>query len=109
MANLKALPKLRELNLNRTQIGNKGLENLQSTSKLQLLLLNGAECEPYLTCDDRVMREHAEEVQGVGMLRFQVHDDDPRPQPLQAHGRLDHVFKPVDDECWVRIGPGPWR
>lgn len=26
------------------------------------LLLNGAECEPYLTCDDRVMREYADEV-----------------------------------------------
>jgi electron transport complex protein RnfC len=29
---------------------------------LDCLLLNGAECEPYLTCDDRVMREHAAEV-----------------------------------------------
>jgi electron transport complex protein RnfC len=27
-----------------------------------MLLLNGAECEPYLTCDDRIMREHAAEV-----------------------------------------------
>jgi Na+-translocating ferredoxin:NAD+ oxidoreductase subunit C len=30
--------------------------------KLDTLLVNGAECEPYLTCDDRVMREHAAEV-----------------------------------------------
>jgi electron transport complex protein RnfC len=29
---------------------------------IETLLLNGAECEPYLTCDDRVMREHAQEV-----------------------------------------------
>jgi len=25
-------------------------------------ILNGAECEPYLTCDDRVMREYTEEI-----------------------------------------------
>lgn len=30
--------------------------------KLDTLLINGAECEPYLTCDDRVMREYADEV-----------------------------------------------
>lgn len=30
--------------------------------KLDTLLLNGAECEPYITCDDRVMREHAAEI-----------------------------------------------
>ncbi len=26
------------------------------------LVVNGAECEPYLTCDDRLMKEHAEEI-----------------------------------------------
>lgn len=26
------------------------------------LILNGAECEPYITCDDRLMREHAAEI-----------------------------------------------
>ena len=30
--------------------------------KLHTLILNGAECEPYLTCDDRLMRESAEEI-----------------------------------------------
>jgi electron transport complex protein RnfC len=29
---------------------------------LDTLLLNGAECEPYITSDDRVMREHASEI-----------------------------------------------
>lgn len=36
--------------------------NLGEQKKLDTLLLNGAECEPYLTCDDRVMREYADEV-----------------------------------------------
>lgn len=36
---------------------------------LDTLLLNGAECEPYLTCDDRLMRENAEEiVDGAGIM-----------------------------------------
>lgn len=26
------------------------------------ILINGAECEPYLTCDDRLMREHSREI-----------------------------------------------
>jgi electron transport complex protein RnfC len=36
--------------------------NLGTQKKLHTLLLNGAECEPYLTCDDRVMQEHSDEV-----------------------------------------------
>jgi len=36
--------------------------NLGTERKLETLLLNGAECEPYLTCDDRVMREFAAEI-----------------------------------------------
>ncbi|MDO4431314.1 MAG: electron transport complex subunit RsxC [Lonepinella koalarum] len=30
--------------------------------KIKLLIINGAECEPYITCDDRLMREYAEEI-----------------------------------------------
>lgn len=30
--------------------------------RLDLLILNGAECEPYLTCDDRLMRERPEQL-----------------------------------------------
>jgi electron transport complex protein RnfC len=34
------------------------------------LVLNGAECEPYITCDDRLMRERAAEIiEGAGILR----------------------------------------
>ncbi len=36
-----------------------------------ILLLNGAECEPYLTCDDRIMQEHAEDV--VDGARIMAH------------------------------------
>ena len=34
------------------------------------LVINGAECEPFMTCDDMLMRERAEEIiRGVGVFR----------------------------------------
>lgn len=33
--------------------------NLGRRTKIETLLINGGECEPYLTCDDRLMRERA--------------------------------------------------
>ncbi len=36
--------------------------NLGKRFSLHTLVINGAECEPYLTCDDRLMREHATEI-----------------------------------------------
>ncbi len=38
--------------------------------KIKTLVLNGAECEPYITCDDMLMRERAAEiVQGAAIMR----------------------------------------
>ncbi|MDG2961060.1 electron transport complex subunit RsxC [Bisgaard Taxon 10/6] len=39
--------------------------------KVKLLIINGAECEPYITCDDRLMRDYAAEIiEGVRILRY---------------------------------------
>ncbi len=39
-------------------------------SKTRTLIINGAECEPYITADDRLMQEYADElVQGCEILR----------------------------------------
>ncbi|MGC8854494.1 MAG: electron transport complex subunit RsxC [Halothiobacillaceae bacterium] len=35
---------------------------------IHTVVLNGAECEPYITCDDRLMRERAEEVLRGGQI-----------------------------------------
>ncbi|MEO8330938.1 MAG: electron transport complex subunit RsxC, partial [Gallionella sp.] len=41
--------------------------------KVDTLILNAAECEPYITCDDMLMRERAAEiVKGAEMLRYIV-------------------------------------
>jgi len=38
--------------------------------KVEVLIINGAECEPYLTSDDRLMRERADEmIEGVRILK----------------------------------------
>jgi electron transport complex protein RnfC len=42
-----------------------------STLPLDYLLLNGVECEPYISCDDMLMREHALEVlKGAQVLMY---------------------------------------
>ena len=41
---------------------------------IHTLLINGAECEPYITCDDRLMREHAAYiVAGAKILQHALH------------------------------------
>lgn len=43
--------------------------NLSRSSGVQTLIMNGGECEPYLTCDDRIMRERAGQiVEGVRFI-----------------------------------------
>lgn len=36
--------------------------NLRNRYQIHTLVINGAECEPYLTCDDRLMRERSEAI-----------------------------------------------
>lgn len=36
--------------------------NLGKNHRIHTLIINGGECEPYLTCDDRLMRERAHQV-----------------------------------------------
>lgn len=41
------------------------------------LIINGGECEPYLSCDDRLMREHAAEiVDGMRIIRHAIGAND---------------------------------
>ena len=41
---------------------------------IETLILNGAECEPYITCDDRLMRERPDVVmEGARIMRHALH------------------------------------
>jgi Na+-translocating ferredoxin:NAD+ oxidoreductase subunit C len=58
----------------------------------QVLILNGAECEPYISCDDQLLRQHADDViQGgrvlarvVGAERVLLAIEDSMPQAQAA-------------------------
>ena len=45
--------------------------NLRTRYRLTTLVINGAECEPYLTCDDRLMRERCDAV--IDGIRIMAH------------------------------------
>ena len=45
------------------------LDQQHKTKPIQTLILNGAECEPYISCDDRLLKERANKViQGIEVL-----------------------------------------
>ncbi len=47
--------------------------NVSRRSGVTTLIMNGGECEPYLTCDDRLMRDRAPEiVAGIRLIRLAV-------------------------------------
>ena len=66
--------------------------NLRTRYRLDTLVINGAECEPYLTCDDRVMRERPEDVRdgillmarALGVKRILVAIENNKPEAQQA-------------------------
>ncbi|MBF0562542.1 MAG: electron transport complex subunit RsxC [Alphaproteobacteria bacterium] len=78
--------------------------SLGSRYKLQILLLNGAECEPYLTCDDRVMREHADEVidgarimaHALGTPRIVIAIEDNKPEAQNIMTKAAAAFSNVE-------------
>ena len=76
------------------------------TCELQYLILNGVECEPYISCDDMLMREHAAEViagaqillhaLGIDTCYIVVESDKP-----EAIHRLAEVLGELADERFV--------
>lgn len=66
--------------------------NLGRRTQIQTLLINGGECEPYLTCDDRLMRERAREIvdgilimlHGLGCNESIVGIEDNKPEAYEA-------------------------
>jgi H+/Na+-translocating ferredoxin:NAD+ oxidoreductase subunit C len=66
--------------------------NLRNRYKLHMLVINGAECEPYLTCDDRLMQESAEQIidgarimaRALGVERIVIGIENNKPQAQAA-------------------------
>ncbi|MFP6863869.1 electron transport complex subunit RsxC [Pseudomonas sp.] len=66
--------------------------NARPTQKIHTLIINGTECEPYITADDLLMRERANElVSGIDILVQLIHPDqvligieDNKPEAIAA-------------------------
>lgn len=78
--------------------------------ELDSLILNGAECEPYLTCDDRLMRERADEtivgtrfmMKALGVSKAYVAIEDNKPDSFRSmqdacrdHDGIEVVYVPA--------------
>ncbi|XOV78687.1 MAG: electron transport complex subunit RsxC [Aestuariibacter sp.] len=65
---------------------------VSSSKNIEFLIINGIECEPYITSDDRLMREHAWQIrQGIDVLSYILQPqhiivavEDNKPEALEA-------------------------
>ncbi|WP_373585558.1 electron transport complex subunit RsxC, partial [Actinobacillus succinogenes] len=77
--------------------------------QVKLLIINGAECEPYITCDDRLMRDYpAEIIEGIRILRYILRPEnvvlaieDNKPQAVAALTRALHGANDIE----IRVIP----
>lgn len=77
---------------------------------IKTLIVNAAECEPYITADDRLMQEHADEViEGCRVLQHLLNPDqiligieDNKPEAITA---LNRAITPHDKQIIVRVIP----
>ncbi|MBY7834206.1 electron transport complex subunit RsxC [Vibrio fluvialis] len=61
-------------------------------SRVEIFIVNAAECEPYITADDALMREHAQEIiDGIGIVEHILQPkltvigvEDNKPEAIQA-------------------------
>lgn len=84
--------------------------HLSKRYKLHTLVINGAECEPYMTCDDRLMREQPKEILagvllmaralGVERVLFAIENNKPEAQfalrnTAESHAGVEIVGLPI--------------
>ena len=82
--------------------------NLRHRYRLHTLVINGSECEPYLTCDDRLMREQADAVldgvrimaHALGVKRMVIGIEGNKPHALAAMTKAAAVH---DDIAVVKL------
>lgn len=77
-----------------------GLKLNGGLNRVEILIINAAECEPYITADDRLMQEHADEiVEGINILRHILNPtitiigiEDNKPEAIDAFNQVltDH-------------------
>lgn len=77
--------------------------NIAPDKKAEYLIINGVECEPYLTSDARVMLEHAEEICiGISILRkclgasnAYIGIENNKPEPIRVMTEMAGKFEGI--------------
>lgn len=67
------------------------------SERLETLILNGAECEPWITCDDRLMRERAAGI--VAGLRVMAHLLEPREALIGIEADKPEAIAAMTEAC----------
>ncbi|PXF63018.1 electron transport complex subunit RsxC [Kangiella spongicola] len=86
---------------------------LKQKDNIHTLIINAAECEPYITCDDKLLQEHAEEVlKGAEIISKLYHDikiivgiEDNKPKAIEA---LDSARKSLELDS-IKLGIVPTK
>ncbi|MGQ8364058.1 electron transport complex subunit RsxC [Glaciecola sp. 1036] len=64
---------------------------------IEFLIINGVECEPYITADDRLMREHAWQIrQGIDVLNYLLK---PRQVLIAIEDNKPEAFETMSIAC----------
>ena len=81
------------------------------SNPIKTLIVNAMECEPYITCDDRLLREHSHEVLqgalitakivGATNVLFGIEDNKPEAIAALAHEIAFHRLQDVDAEVSI--------
>lgn len=78
--------------------------NLGRKNKIHTLVINAGECEPYLTCDDRLMQERADEIvagirlmlRGMDAPQAMIGIEDNKPQAYQSMLKACQPFENIN-------------
>ncbi|MDD5298126.1 MAG: electron transport complex subunit RsxC [Rhodocyclaceae bacterium] len=80
-------------------------------SKVDTLIINGSECEPYLSCDDRLMRDRAADI--LSGVRLMLHTTGAREARVGIEDNKPEAIKAMFDAArgfgQIRIMPVPAR
>lgn len=71
--------------------------NLGRKSKIHTLLINGGECEPYLTCDDRLMQEKADQI--VDGIRIMLYGMEAKEAKIGIEDNKPEAIKRMQRAC----------
>ncbi len=81
------------------------------TCELKYLILNGVECEPYISCDDALMREYAREIVGGAQILLHALELDSgyivveSDKPEAIHAIADVLAEVSDDRLVLKQVP----